>query len=71
MLVGMDTLISLGLLVVALIPLYLACGALGATFTPANPGFTDAEARAVFDKLAATIKLDPQSAGGSPSPSPS
>ncbi len=29
------------------------------------------EARALFDTLAATIKLDPQSAGGSPSPSPS
>jgi hypothetical protein len=29
------------------------------------------EARALFDKLAATIKLDPQSAGGSPNPSAS
>ena len=29
------------------------------------------EARALFDKLAATIKLDPQSVGGSPSPSAS
>lgn len=29
------------------------------------------EARALFDRLAATIKLDPQSAGASPSPSPS
>ena len=29
------------------------------------------EARALFDKIAATVKLDPQSAGGSPSPSPS
>ncbi len=29
------------------------------------------EARALFDRLAATIKLDPQSAGGSPNASPS
>jgi hypothetical protein len=29
------------------------------------------EARALFDRLVATLKLDPQSAAGSPSPSPS
>ena len=29
------------------------------------------EARALFDRFMATIKLDPQSAGGSPRPSPS
>jgi acyl-CoA synthetase (AMP-forming)/AMP-acid ligase II len=32
-----------------LIPLYFASAALGATFTPANPAFSDEEARAVFD----------------------
>jgi acyl-CoA synthetase (AMP-forming)/AMP-acid ligase II len=32
-----------------LIPLYFACAALGATFTPANPRFSPDEARAVFD----------------------
>ena len=32
-----------------LIPLYFATAALGSTFTPANPAFSTAEARAVFD----------------------
>jgi acyl-CoA synthetase (AMP-forming)/AMP-acid ligase II len=32
-----------------LVPLYFACAALGATFTPANPRFSADEARAVFD----------------------
>jgi acyl-CoA synthetase (AMP-forming)/AMP-acid ligase II len=32
-----------------LVPLYFACAALGATFTPANPAFGDDEVRTVFD----------------------
>jgi len=32
-----------------LVPLYFASAAIGATFTPANPKFSDSEARAVFD----------------------
>jgi acyl-CoA synthetase (AMP-forming)/AMP-acid ligase II len=32
-----------------LVPLYLACAAVGATFTPANPGYSGEETRRVFD----------------------
>lgn len=36
-----------------------------------EPAASEAEARALFDRLTATITLDPGSAGGSPKPSPS
>src|SRR5262249_56729408 len=32
-----------------LVPLYLACAALGATFTPVNPRFGSPETRLIFD----------------------